>query len=276
MVASVISGLILFLVIFSGLIPQVRQVLKMRRELKLEKETLQSLRLKASDLEDLQTIAAYRAKNQVDRILPSRKPLLELLAGLSTMAGKNEVRFTEFSLSPGEISSASADFLAEADGGRSKHRASQKKNQDYETMPIELGVEGQFSDVQQFLTDVEQMSPLVTITSLSLQIRGQGVIQAEDKVQATLAIQSYYFTRPVSAALEKALPKLGQKERGVITEIETYEYPSVAVQQRIISGGYEDIFGLSATEVGLEELEEVKEQVATQSAQSATQSAQPK
>lgn len=254
LVWSVVSGLILVVTVFSGVIPQLQTVLKLNDELQVAQKQVQTLRTKASDLENIEARESYQERGLVNQILPSRKPLLELLAGLNSVATKNRVVFTDFSLSPGEISSASAVFLEEAAGRRSG-RTGVGSNTRYETMPLELEIEGQFADVQQFFLDLEQMAPLVTITSLSLNIRGdEGMVQPDDSVQAELLVLSYYFTQSVEAALEKPLPLVGRAQKRVVAEIKNYTYPSVATQERIISGGFEDIFGLEQQQLDLGEV----------------------
>lgn len=254
---SILSGIVLILIVFVGLIPQAQQIMDLRDEMQLAERQLSTLRTKASDLENIEARQAYQTKDSVNQILPSYKPLLELLAGLNSVALQNRVSFTDFSLSPGEISSASASFLnTVAADIRQRSKSGRTASQGYESMPVELEIEGQFQDVQQFFLDVEKSAPLMTITSLSLNIKGEEMIKPTDKVQAELVLQNYYYTQSVSAALEKPLPLVGAAEERVIQEIENYSYPSASVQEQIISGGFEDIFGLSRADVELSPTEE--------------------
>ncbi len=253
LVWTVVSGLVLTLTVFSGLIPQAQTLIDLRSELKTAQSQLESLQAKVNDLENIEARQAYQARDSVDQIMPSRKPLLELLAGLNAVASRDHISFTNFSLSPGEISSASADFLESARTEKTRRTSAKRGSEGYETMPIELEIEGEFNQVQEFLTNVERSAPLVTITSLALNIAGDEMIAPTDKVKAELVLQSYFFTQSIAAALEKSLPVIGTAEERVIKEIESYYYPSTAVQERIISGGYEDIFGLTRSELELEE-----------------------
>ncbi len=247
------SGLVLILTVFLGLIPQAQELVELRDELKTSERQLSTLRTKVSDLENIEARQAYQARASVNQIMPSRKPLLELLAGLNSVAVRNQVSFTDFSLSPGEISSASADFLESARTNADRRSRSRKSQEDYEAMPIELEVEGKFSDMQRFLIEVERSAPLVTITGLILNVKTDEMIRPSDIVQAELVLNSYYYTQPISSALEKPLPIVGTAENRVLEEIAHYHYPSAAVQERIMGGGYEDIFGLNRSELQLKE-----------------------
>ena len=78
--------------------------------------------------------------------------------------------------------------------------------------------------------------------------KGAGILQAHDVVKADLILNTYYFTKSIKAALDASLPVLDSREQVVINEIQSYAYPSIAVQDQIISGNLQDLFGFS-TEV---------------------------
>ena len=250
LVLTGVSVLVALIVVFSGIIPQINSLFDLRTEIELGQEKLGSLRQKTIDLENIEAQEAYNSLESVDRILPSKKPLLELLSALNLVAGKNNVVFVDLSLSPGKIASESAEFLdvAKTKAGRNKVRP--VTGDGYDTLVVELEIFGLFADVQKFFLDIEKVAPLTTITSLSLDIKSDDIISPSDEVQAEVVLGSYYFTQSVSSKASSALPDIGSKEREIIEEIRNYLYPTINVQNQIRGGGLEDLFGLSLQEIG--------------------------
>ncbi len=250
LVFSILSGIISLLVLTSGIIPQINGIFDTQREISQGQEKLSSLRQKTQDLENIEAREAFSSVESVNRILPSKKPLLELLSALNLVAGRNNVSFVDLSLSPGKIASESAEFIGDAKTSARK-RSSQQKSSDkgYDTLTVELEVSGLFSKVQQFFEDIEKVAPLITITSLSLDIKSDDIIRPTDEVQAEIVLDTYYFTQAVKAGLSSNLPDIGSKEQEIIAEINSYLYPTVSVGDQIEGGGLEDLFGLSLKEI---------------------------
>lgn len=239
---SIGTGLIATLILFSGLIPNIRSVIELNQELQTEKRDLADLQRKYARLESVVTLDSFAAEDEVAKILPSRKPLLELLSTLSEVAGENNIQISRLSLSPGEIASESAEFLnsARAQRGGTSQRAS---IDGYDTIQVELETNGTFANTQQFFLDIERAAPLITIRSLSIDVDTDDVIRPEDDVSAELLLSTYYFTQPISSRLDSPLPNIGNAEQAVLTEILGYRYPAFSQQQQIIGGGLENLFG---------------------------------
>lgn len=254
LVISVIIGVAGLLVVFLGITPQINQTLDLNRKIKTEQQKLELLIRKTSDLENIDAQEAYASVDLVDQVLPSKKPLLELLAVLSTIAGKSEVVFTNMSLSPGKIASESAQFINSAKSNTGQTKVTPVIKEDRGFLDVELKVSGLFSNVEQFFLDVERVAPLIIIKSISLNIKSEEIIMPTDQVDAELVLSVYYFTKTVSASLESSLPSIGSKEQEIISEISSYYYPSIEVQQQIIGGGLEDLFGLN-----IQDIQDIKE-----------------
>lgn len=245
LVLSVLSGLISVFILFSGIVPRINELQTLRQDLQDGQDKLNLLRQKMTDFENIEAREAYSSLDTVNKILPSKKPLLELLASLNQMANKNRVSFLDLSLSPGEIASQSADFLNDAKKSNKKsQKTSPNSGKGYDTMNIELEISGLFSDVQEFFIDLERMAPLTTISSLSLDVKTDDIIQDSDQVQAKLVLVTYFFTQSITAKLDSPLPDIGKKERDIITEIEGYSLPQAYNQTQIEGGGFSDPFGL--------------------------------
>lgn len=249
LVLTGVSALLALIVVFSGIIPQINSLFDLRDEIESGREKVSVLRQKTTDLENIEAREAFNSLESVDRILPSRKPLLELLSALNIVAGKNDVVFIDLSLSPGKIASESAEFLDVAKTKTGRKKVQSISGDGYDTLVVELEIFGLFANVQKFFLDIEKVAPLTTITSLSLDIKSDDIISPADEVQAEVVLGSYYFTQSVSSKVSSALPNIGSKEREIIAEIKDYLYPAVNVQNQIKGGGLEDLFGLSLQEI---------------------------
>lgn len=249
---SGLSGLIALMVVFSGITPQINSLFDLRREINVGQEKVATLRQKTLDLENIEAKEAFNSVELVNKILPSQKPLLELLTSLNMVAGRNRVVFVDMSLSPGKIASESADFLGVAQKTSAKQKKAQPKAAatGYDTLVVELEISGLFSDVQQFFLDIENVAPLTTITSLSLDFKSDGIIKAADNVQAELVLSSYYFNQSVTANVSSSLPNIGSQEQEIVAELKNYLLPNINVQQQIQGGGLEDLFGLNLQDIG--------------------------
>jgi Tfp pilus assembly protein PilO len=245
LVMSVVGGLLIILILFSGFIPQINSLFELNDQINRDEKKLSALRQKAVDLENIEAQEAYRYVDSVDQILPSKKPLLELLTSLNMVATRNNVRFNNLSLTPGEIASESAEFLSSAKSSKKKRSKKTANQKEFDTLNVELEISGMFSDMQKFFLDIERVAPLITITGLSLDINSDNIVKSTDQVKAELVLSTYYFTQSVSAALETSLPNIGSREQEIITEIRGYSYPTVEAQQQVMGGGLEDLFGLS-------------------------------
>jgi hypothetical protein len=249
LIFSGVSILVALMVVFSGIIPQINSLLDLRQDINQGQEKLILLRQKTTDLENIEAREAYDSLESVDRILPSKKPLLELLTALNLVAGKNDVIFVDMSLSPGKIASESAEFLDVAKTSAKRKKVQPATGDGYDSLVVELEIFGLFSDVQRFFLDIEKVAPLTTITSLSLDIKSDDIIRPSDEVQAEVVLGSYYFTQSVAASLGSSLPNIGSKEREIIAEIKNYLYPTLNIQEQIKGGGLDDLFGLSLREI---------------------------
>jgi Tfp pilus assembly protein PilO len=248
MLFSIGAILISILIIFYGIIPQIATAKNLYQQAEKKKQKLSALQQKAADLESIEAREAFSSKEIVDKILPSRKPLIELLTALNTVATTNNIKFVNFSLTPGEISSKSAEFLDSAKLSTGKKGNSRKKS-DYQNLQVELTIEGEFKEVQNFFADIERVAPLTTIASIALNIKSQGNIEDTDLVEADLLLNGHFFTKALSVALESPLPDIGARDLEIVDEITTYTIPTVADQTRVIGGGVEDLFGFSFEQI---------------------------
>ncbi len=240
-VAMGLSAAAAMLVIFA-IIPQFQETLDLYSQLTNEKPKLEKLQKKLVELDNIQFSPEFSQEAIVDAALPSKKPLLELLTSLNTIAEADRVSITEFTLSPGLIATSEAEIQADA---------KKSANTDgVDSIDLEMTVAGTFDDVGKFMLDLEKISPFTTIVQLGLSSRASGddFSEAASDMQAQISTKSYFFTQSVAASIEAALPALNQKEQDVLTELANFSNVDLPEQLEVTGGGLEDLFGVDPLE----------------------------
>jgi len=234
-VASV--GLVLF-----AIIPQFQDFLSLSAELKKETPKLVKLKKKLVELENIQFTPEFAQSEIVTSALPSKKPLLELLTSLNTIAVSSSVQIEDFDLNPGIIASNTAELQAYYETKRVKDGV--------DTLDVSMNAVGSFENIQTFLVNLEKISPFTTINTLSLNSRKRGddFDEQELDMQAALTTKSHFFTQTVSAAIEAPLPIISIAERDVLKELLSFSTSDLPDQLEIKGGGLEDLFGVDPIE----------------------------
>lgn len=233
LLATVSVGLFFF-----AIIPQFQEFLSLNSELRKETPRLENLQQKLVELENIQFTPEFAQAEIVNDALPSKKPLLELLTSLNTIAVANRIQIENFDLNPGIIASDTAELQELAKKSLSKDGI--------DTLDVAMNTVGSFSNIQQFLIDLEKISPFTTINTLSLNSRksGDDFDAQEKEMDATLTTKSYFFTQTVSAAVEAPLPTLTTKEQEVLSDLSEFSSSDLPEQLEITGGGIQDLFGV--------------------------------
>jgi len=238
MVIAVLLGVVSFGLILFAIVPQFREFLSLKSELDNETPRLVKLKQKLVELENIQFTPEFAQSEIVNDALPSKKPLLELLSSLSSIAAASSVQIKDFDLNPGIIASDTAELQA--------YYAKELSKDGIDTLDVSMNVVGSFENIQVFLINLEKISPFTTITTLSLnsQVRGDDFDQQERDMLAKLTTKSHFFTQTVSAAIEAPLPILSTKEQDVLKELASFSSSDLPEQLEIKGGGLEDLFGV--------------------------------
>lgn len=234
-----LAALALGLIVFA-IYPQIQESLALNTEYNREEPKVEKLQAKLQQLQSIDSTEEFAQKDVVDSALPSKKPLLEFLTSLNSIAIANNITVGNFELSPGTISTQSAD---------TDTRTRSQQNAVVDTLDLELEIEGSFDQLQQFLLDIEKISPFTTITKLSL---GQGASAADRgtdrEIQAKLSTSTYFFTQSIKATIDAPLPKLTALDRNVLAALSEFQNYDLPVQTEIVGGGVEDPFGVNKLE----------------------------
>lgn len=251
---SVGIGLVACLVVLLGIMPQIQAMFDVQKQTATESKKLAALEQKARQLEQILTPELLGQIDTVNILLPSRKPLLELLASLNQVSNQTQVSVTGIELSPGSIATNSAETPSSS-GSRSKQANRGKSSSASNSLAVKLLVEGELTQLNQFFNLVESTAPLVTITSLSLSPQNKVALSSEitpglfedpgsQRYEAALEISAAYFTQSVAAAIDAALPSLSQSQQDIIQELATFTIKPLEDQPTIQGGGLQDLFGV--------------------------------
>ena len=239
--------LLSLVLIFQAIMPLAQGILETNAALSQQNKMVEQLTQKAARLRELESDNNFENQQLVNSVLPSKKPVLELLTGLNVAAGKSGVSFTDLAVSPGQIATSSTETNAIA---QLKKRSSRSSEQ-YDSLSVQLTAEGTFDQVQIFLKEVENLAPFTTVTDLNLSIRRRrvGIVQSDDFVSAEMMLASHYYTQSLKSALASQLPEITAEHEQVLTQITTFTYPTLHDQREVVSQGVFDLFGINTTQL---------------------------
>ncbi len=246
-----VTGLMLLLLIFVQ-VPELFAANNQRQE---EKRTLLQLQQKIIGLQDLETFQSSDIRQKIDLALPSEKPLLGLLAGVSTAAQGTQVTLAKVETNPGKISTASASLqnVQSADiSGVSPISPAVISNPNLlnvkitgvDTLQIQLTIVGTLPQINAFVDRVERFAPITDITQIKLDtIAGPGIPLGT--YTAKLLLTSFYFTQSLRIGVDNPLPEVKAKEQAFLDNLNSFTFPQQTQSQNgIQSGGSTDLFGV--------------------------------
>ena len=218
---------------------QISPIKKVFAELASSKQELNKFQTKVDELENIAFDSEFKKMTEIDEVLPSYKPLLELLNNLNSVAVQSETLIKNFSLSPGEIATDST-ILSRT-----------RRQKFYDELVLEFSVSGTLANVQNFMTLIEQVTPISTITNISLSQQ----INEDSGVETTanLKLKTFYFTQAIAVTLTEPLPPIEDEQLIVLEEIKKLIPNKLPTQEEVIRNDRGNLFGLQGMSV--EELE---------------------
>lgn len=234
MVLAILLFIISALILWLGIIAQIEPLTKDLTALRKAQDELTKFTQKANQLTQIVLDQTFRNASEVDQVLPSHKPLLELLNNLNSVATVSQVVIRNFSLTPGDISENLQVKLS-------------SRQQAYDYLDLTFSVSGELGRIQNFLTMIEQVTPISTITSIAINRN----IDADPNApaQAELVLRSFYFTQPIKTTITNPLPSLDDIDRRIISEINRLTPSNLPQQGEVITGNRGNLFGLQNQDI---------------------------
>jgi len=239
------------LIVMLAIWPQITSISETQTKLTKAKKELLRVTAKLNELEAVKISAEFSQTDKVNQVLPSKKPLIEFMTGLNSIAAITQVGVTDLKISPGQIATDSSQLKL------SNRKIGQNS---YDSLDLILTVSGELTNIQRFLSLIEQMSPITTITAIDLnrEIRSgfaaattattysdlKSSSNATDQVitTANLSLQVYYFSQQISASLTTALPQITARERTIFQTIQGFTLPQIEAQSQVTGGGNQTLF----------------------------------
>ncbi|MFA6814535.1 MAG: type 4a pilus biogenesis protein PilO [Patescibacteria group bacterium] len=239
LVLAILSFALAFVIFTMVVLKQISPIKKVFAELASSNQELNKFQTKVDELENIAFDSEFKKMTEIDEVLPSYKPLLELLNNLNSVAVQSETLIKNFSLSPGEIATDST-ILSRT-----------RRQKFYDELVLEFSVSGTLANVQNFMTLIEQVTPISTITNISLSQQ----INEDSGVETTanLKLKTFYFTQAIAVTLTEPLPPIEDEQLIVLEEIKKLIPNKLPTQEEVIRNDRGNLFGLQGMSV--EELE---------------------
>ena len=222
--------------------PQFELLFDRRHLLAQEKIQYQSLIRKINELKQIEISQQFQQKEKVDEVLPSYKPILELLFNLNQAMDQTNVEIKAFKINPGEIATESAQALI-TNQKSTPTTSTTKQKKGHDNLKLEINVVGESENIDEFLKLVEQISPFTSIIELNIKKTLSKDRQAT-LTEAELKLHSYYYTQTITSNVNDQLPSVGDKELRAFETILNFMPSNFRTPTEIESTNLEDLFGI--------------------------------
>ena len=216
---AVVAIVVLGTVLFGGrLLDSLHQQQQVKQNLQGKIAVLTG---KLEFLEEINQAAIESQVKDLENILPSRKPALNLLASLSQLAQSENVIISSITINPGPVE----EIEEEND---KIERKEQGDNPPLQEFTLDFSVDGTLRQVGLFITALEKTAPAMKIEEFSLSLESslpdELVEQTESrKVKISLKVRVFYQDLPASLGLaDQALPELTAEEVALLSVLNSY------------------------------------------------------
>jgi len=207
--------LAIFLLVIAGcfffIIPNVKQILVLRSELKKQSQEITALSAKVADLKTLSEAELYESANLLQEALPAEKDFYKVITLVKQLCQQNNVTLVTFSFSPGEIASESAK---------------EKSALGLSSTSISLEFVSSFEDFLKLTNQVERILPLAEVSGIKFSLGTENGASASGNLlgfSGKMNLMTYYAPLPkVLGDLEKPLPKISNQDKKLIEDLKSY------------------------------------------------------
>ena len=233
-----------------ALFPQISSDFDLANGIQIEQLTLNRYQQKVDALQQAANLKTPDNEHKVNLALPSQKPLIQLLATANTVAQQAQVTISEVDTSPGTLATGSARSSGSGTTTALSAVSAFKGPPNVQPLQINLTVKGTLPQINAFIQQIEQATPLVDITEIDLtSLDSSGTFvsgaNATTPFQAKLGVVTYYYSQTVTLITDAPLPELGPREQTFLQTLNSFTFPEVQKQNTIQGGGLNDLFGVS-------------------------------
>lgn len=201
-------GIIIFVLSLVVVRPNLSKTLQLKKNIDQDKAKLMAISDKAEKLTSFDNQEIQKRVNLLEEILPSDKPVMNLIASLQQLCQEQDLVFSGIDLKPGIVGQKES---------KTKTNATNAQN-----FTISFSVEGSLPKISYFITNLEKTPPLMTIEEINLSIISQ--TESEILTKVSLTVKVYYQDLPeMIAAVDAPLPVFTQAETDVLSKLNTFK-----------------------------------------------------
>ncbi len=238
--AQKVSKLMMFfgflILVFVGS-AQVKAVFKTLDEIKQKQQIIEKLKKKNNQLKNIQTIIDDQNIQKINELLPSYKPIKELIINIDTAAKNSDIGILQYSTQVGEIEK-------DTNTNNITQQKIQKAKKQNNYLEMQLKIIGEFSNIQKFTSLLEKMSPFMTVTKMDM-------VYKETKSNKYLAttdiyVRIFYFnqTDKIVQKIDEPLPEITDAQKQVLKQIVEFIPNNIKYDETIIESNREDLFNI--------------------------------
>lgn len=205
-----LSGLLLVGLVIFLVLPMLGSIMDSRKELKKEQDRLDKLVLKREQLEELSEEQLVQELMIVNRLLPSRKPIVEILGSMAGAASDSAISINNYEFSPGEVASDGAEAILSDKPGL------------ISSLAVTLGIEGKYSDILAYLRTLRQTAPILDYQTVKLdgQLKDELVTEFSSDIELKVL-----FSAPPSTKgkITDPLPPMSNRKDEMIEKALAYK-----------------------------------------------------
>lgn len=223
--------LIILVVSLTLLKTSITGIFTLREENAEKEERLAVLQKKSQELLTLRSEELSAKVEKVEKIFPSRQPVLSFIASVSNLCEEEEISFRGVKIEKGL-----------------RDKLEQEGPEKEEKFPLTLMVAGELDKVFSFVKNLEKIPPVTKIESFAIAFV-EGEVGEEGEVEKTvsgakeieLAVTVFYQEPPVSIGkIDAPLPKFTKESEAIFSRLEEFKlFPEI---QPTAQTGKEDPF----------------------------------
>lgn len=215
------------MVVVIGLIflkPKITGIFQLRKQIAKDKNTLAQLTQKVNALEGLDERELEIKSEKVLQALPSEKNIAGLLYTLKILSQETEVGLKDIQVSPGELSTRSAEPKS-------------KSELELPLLSFSLMVESESEKARNFFDRIETVMPL-------MKIRGIGMARSDGgAIEAKLELAAFFLLLPKElGVIEKPLALITSQEEKAYQELTRFKAAEKMEEWILIPSGKENPF----------------------------------
>ncbi|MBP9670001.1 hypothetical protein KBD75_01220 [Candidatus Woesebacteria bacterium] len=213
LVTAILIGLTSLFLLLVAVLPLYKNAFGMISKIKSKSSELDTLTDKVSVLSQLDPTVLKDRVNVLDSALPPKKDILLYLNSIEGLSRELGLTFGGISLTPGDITEASASATANNAGNQRKQPV--KKSTGLETLDTEIKMSGGQSSIYAFLRSVEDVLPLMQIKNIKVSILGND--------QYSLAVTlGMLWADPNTTGVKGAVTLFGAEEDNYFNQLASY------------------------------------------------------